>query len=97
VGQENNDREREEYLQERRLLIDLKVDSERTLDRTIITLSGGALALSMTFVNQIAPNPKPPLIIDIDNKPEPGVGIVPPNPPVRPPEKPSAPSKPKGK
>jgi hypothetical protein len=53
VGQENNDREREEYLQERRLLIDLKVDSERTLDRTIITLSGGALALSMTFVNQI--------------------------------------------
>lgn len=51
------DKEREEYLQERRLLIDLKTDSERTLDRTILTLSGGALALSITFVNQIAPQP----------------------------------------
>jgi hypothetical protein len=27
------------------------------LDRTILTLSGGALALSITFVNQIAPQP----------------------------------------
>lgn len=55
---ENKDKERTEYLQERRLLIDLQVDSARTLDRTILTLSGGALALSITFVNQIAPQPK---------------------------------------
>jgi hypothetical protein len=42
---------------ERKLLIDAKRDAARSFDQTMITLSGGALALSLTFVQQLATKP----------------------------------------
>jgi hypothetical protein len=42
---------------ERKLLIDVKRDAARSFDQTMITLSGGALALSLTFVQQLAEKP----------------------------------------
>ena len=45
------------YLDQRQALIDIEVDASNRLDRGIITLSGGALGLSLTFIEKIAPNP----------------------------------------
>jgi divalent metal cation (Fe/Co/Zn/Cd) transporter len=42
---------------ERKLLIDAKRDAARSFDQTMITLSGGALGLSLTFVQQLATKP----------------------------------------
>ena len=42
---------------ERKLLIDAKRDAARSFDQTMITLSGGALALSLTFVQQLTTKP----------------------------------------
>jgi hypothetical protein len=42
---------------ERKLLIDVKRDAARSFDQTMITLSGGALGLSLTFVQQLAEKP----------------------------------------
>jgi hypothetical protein len=42
---------------ERNLLIDAKRDAARSFDQTMITLSGGALALSLTFVEKLAAIP----------------------------------------
>lgn len=46
--------ERETYLAERRTLVDAEHDQARLYDRAILTLSGGALALSLTFIHDIA-------------------------------------------
>ena len=42
---------------ERKLLIDAKRDAARSFDQTMITLSAGALGLSLTFVQQLAVKP----------------------------------------
>ncbi|MCL5022548.1 MAG: hypothetical protein M1497_04125 [Nitrospirae bacterium] len=46
------------YLEERKQLITAERDTVQQFDRSILTLAAGALALSITFINQIAPEPK---------------------------------------
>ena len=41
------------YLEERKLLIDAEREGARTFDKAILTLSAGALALSITFLEKI--------------------------------------------
>jgi hypothetical protein len=47
--------EREAYLEERRSLVDAEIEQARSYDKAILTLSAGALALSLTFVHELAP------------------------------------------
>jgi len=47
------------YLDERRNLIEGEKEASARYDKWILTLSGGALALSITFIEKIAPSPKP--------------------------------------
>lgn len=47
--------EEKTYLDERRALIDAENDQARSFDKAILTLSGAGLALSLTFVNDLAP------------------------------------------
>lgn len=60
---ENIDKKSEEnyqaYLEERKILIDAERDTAQQFDKAILTLAAGALALSITFINQIAPQPIP--------------------------------------
>ena len=56
TGQE--DPERREYLQERRLAIDAEGEVSTSFDKAMLTLSAGALALSITFIHQVAPAPR---------------------------------------
>ena len=51
--------ERREYLEERRALVQAEQLSAGQFDKTIITLSSGALGLSIVFVREIAPSPIP--------------------------------------
>lgn len=50
--------QREEYIDARKGFIDLQHQVSQSLDKTVITLAGGALALSITFIQQIAPHPE---------------------------------------
>lgn len=43
------------YLEERKLLIDAEREGARTLDKAILTLAAGALALSITFLEKVVP------------------------------------------
>lgn len=54
--------ERTEYLDERRLLIEGELDASSRLDKSLLTLSAGALGLSLTFWQYIAPDPAPDTI-----------------------------------
>jgi hypothetical protein len=45
--------EREEYLEERKILVELESRAYSTYDRTIITLASGAIAVSITFSSSI--------------------------------------------
>jgi preprotein translocase subunit SecE len=57
---ENNKQEQYQvYLEERKQLIAAERDTAQQFDKAILLLAAGALALSITFINQIAPNPKP--------------------------------------
>lgn len=51
----NNSEQRQVYLNERASLIDAKAAQSKLFDRTAIALSGGALAISLTFVDSIVP------------------------------------------
>ena len=51
--------DQETYLKERASLIDAEHSSSDEHDKAALTLSGGALALSITFLEKIAPNPSP--------------------------------------
>lgn len=51
--------EHQAYLDERRILIDLEKESSRSFDKAMLTLSAGALGLSITFIRQISPSPLP--------------------------------------
>jgi len=50
--------ERETYLSERKTLIEIEIGSARSFDKAMLTLSAGALAISLTFIHDIAPSPK---------------------------------------
>jgi hypothetical protein len=45
------------YLQERASLVQGEMEGARSFDKYLITLSAGALALSITFVHEISPHP----------------------------------------
>jgi len=49
--------ERQAYLEERKLLIDAEREASRSFDQAMITLSAGALGLSVTFIEKLAPAP----------------------------------------
>jgi magnesium-transporting ATPase (P-type) len=49
--------ERQEYLDERQVLLECRNNAVRSLEKTLVTLSAGALALSITFLHDIAPHP----------------------------------------
>lgn len=53
----DDDEKRKTYLEERKLLIDAEREAARGFDRAMLTLSGGALGLSITFIRQVAPTP----------------------------------------
>ncbi len=46
------------YLEERKLLIEAERETAQQFDKAILTLAAGALALSITFMQQIVPHPK---------------------------------------
>lgn len=48
---------RKDYLEERKLLIELEKSGAESFDKTITTLSAGSLGLSITFIHNIAPEP----------------------------------------
>ena len=54
----NKDIEYTTYLDERRLLIEAEQKGAQQFDKAILTLAGGALAISITFIKNIAPYPK---------------------------------------
>lgn len=51
--------DQETYLRERAQLIEMETSTAEHNDRAALTLSAGALALSLTFIEKIAPNPLP--------------------------------------
>jgi hypothetical protein len=53
-----NDKKYEQYLEERRLLIEAELSQSSAFDKYLLVLSSGALALSLTFVREVAPFPK---------------------------------------
>jgi hypothetical protein len=46
------------YINERKILVDADREAARTFDKAMVTLSGGALALSIGFIDKIAPEPQ---------------------------------------
>lgn len=52
------DAEYEVYLDERRTLIEAEQKGAQQFDKAILTLGAGALAISLTFIKNIAPNPQ---------------------------------------
>jgi hypothetical protein len=55
---ETESEKRKAYLEERKLLIELERSGSESFDKTITTLSAGALGLSITFIHEIAPTPR---------------------------------------
>lgn len=58
MGQNTHD-EYQDYLDERKELVISERETACQFDKAILTLAAGALALSITFINYIAPTPKP--------------------------------------
>ncbi|MEK7516961.1 MAG: hypothetical protein AAB583_00270 [Patescibacteria group bacterium] len=50
--------EYQSYLEKRKQSIITEQESARLFDKSILTLAAGALALSVTFIDKIAPSPK---------------------------------------
>lgn len=57
TGAKNEDIEYKTYLDERRLLIEAEQKGAQQFDKAILALAGGALAISITFIKNIAPHP----------------------------------------
>lgn len=57
-SQDNNKLKYNVYLEERKLLIDAEREGSRSFDKAVLTLAAGALGLSVTFVDKIAPVPQ---------------------------------------
>jgi len=53
-----NDQKYKQYLDERRVLIEAELSQSSAFDKYLLVLSSGALALSLTFVREVAPSPK---------------------------------------
>jgi hypothetical protein len=53
----------ESYKSERNRLIETKTDQSKSYDQSILTFSAGAIALSITFVEKIAPAPSVPWLL----------------------------------
>jgi hypothetical protein len=61
-----DDQKYRQYLEERRLLIDAEREQATAYAKYVLFLSSGALALSLTFVQQVAASPRPrtyPLLV----------------------------------
>lgn len=56
--EQNKQEEYQTYLEERKQLIAAERDTAQQFDKAILTLAAGALGLSITFINTIAPSPK---------------------------------------
>lgn len=56
--EQNKQEEYQVYLEERKQLIAAERDTAQQFDKAILTLAAGALALSLTFITKIAPQPK---------------------------------------
>lgn len=56
--QKTEPEKRKTYLEERKLLVELERSGSESFDKTITTLSAGALGLSITFIHEIAPTPQ---------------------------------------
>jgi len=52
------EKERQEYLEERKLLINAEVEGSKSFDKAILTLSASAIGLSITFIQQLTPTPQ---------------------------------------
>jgi hypothetical protein len=67
AAQEAYKRDRTEFFNsctaERNRLIETRTDQSKTYDQTILTFSAGAIALSITFVEKIAPTPAVPVLL----------------------------------
>jgi hypothetical protein len=55
---QNGEDERKVYLDERKQLVESERDTAKTFDTSMITITSGALALSLVFVKEVAPDPK---------------------------------------
>jgi len=55
---QNKQEEYQVYLEERKQLVEAERKTAQQFDKIITTLAAGALALSITFIYQIAPQPK---------------------------------------
>lgn len=62
-GKETNYPNQDVYLAERKLLIDGEKESARTFDKAMLTLSAGALGLSITFIRYVAPHPRLKIVL----------------------------------
>ena len=58
-SEDKPDIEYEVYLSERKSLVKAVRDTAQQFDKAILTLSAGAFAISITFINKIALNPEP--------------------------------------
>jgi hypothetical protein len=56
-GEQDKKLRRETYLEERRSLADGEKESSDQFDKNILTLAGGALGISVVFLEKIAPKP----------------------------------------
>lgn len=49
----NNQDKRNEYLKEREILVHLEMEAYRNFDKILLTLSSGAIALSVAFIDKV--------------------------------------------
>lgn len=54
-----NERDREEYIEIRKGLDEVAQNASNSFDKAVLTLSGGALFLSLTYIKEIARRPHP--------------------------------------
>ncbi len=57
-SEKEEDEARQDYLAYYRLLMDQQFAVTQSFDKAMLTLSGGALGLSMVFIREVAPSPK---------------------------------------
>ena len=63
VPNDGDDLKYQVYLDERKSLVDAEREGARLFDKAILTLSGGAFGLSITFIRNLAPEIKPETLL----------------------------------
>jgi hypothetical protein len=53
------------YLDDHKILVERESEQSRSFDKTLISISSGALGLSLTFIRYMAPNPEYLLLLYI--------------------------------